>query len=91
MPLETLYITGVPGATEVSDPKLAYSEVMHLKREGKMLVETTDTPTGKRFRHNAAASKINVDVDIPIQRGMPGPSDPDDLGTPEEFIIIVKY
>lgn len=87
MPLETLYITGVPGATEVSDPKLAYSEVMHLKREGKMLVETTDTPTGKRFRHNDAAAKVELDSSIPIFGG----DGSNDIEVPEEFIIMIKY
>ncbi|MGQ0739544.1 MAG: hypothetical protein ACT4OJ_10825 [Bacteroidota bacterium] len=88
MALETLYITGVEGLTEVFDAKLAYSEVMLCKREGKSLVETTDTPTGRRFRHNSAAAKIVLPADQPIFADHPETGTI--FGAPEEFIIIIK-
>ncbi len=93
MPKQTLYITGVPGLTEVYHPQLAYSQVMLVAREGKLLVETSSTPTGKRFRHDSAAAKILLPEDLPILIGGTPPPSPGPVvsGTPEEFIIEIKY
>lgn len=90
MALETLYITGGAGLTEVMHPKLAYCEVMHCKREGKMIVETSDTPTGKRFKHHPTAAKIELPADLPIGSGGIDPSGTIDAET-ENFIILIKY
>lgn len=67
MALEKIYIEGIPGQTFVQDARLAYVEVMLVTREGKMLVESSSTPTGKQFYHGAPAGKIEFDATMPIQ------------------------
>jgi hypothetical protein len=90
MALERYYITGVPGQTEVYHPAIAYSQVMLVLREGKGLVETSVTPAGRQFKADTVAAKIILDSTLPILTGAPGPFDPSDLGTPEEFYIELK-
>lgn len=87
MPKDTIYITGTPGLTYVSHPMLAYSEVMMVSREGRLLVETSGTPTGNRFKHNAAGAKVELPADQPIFGGDPS----NDLVQPETFVIEIRY
>lgn len=89
MPKETLYITGDEGFTYVRHPKLAYCEVMLVLRDGKMLVETTGTPSGKQFKHDSPASAIRLDTTLPIQMG--GYIPRTDVLMPEQFIIEIRY
>jgi hypothetical protein len=87
MAKQTLYITGTVGLTYVHHPMLAYSEVMLCLREGKMRVETSDEPLGKRFKHNSAAARVEFPSDQPI---FGDPTGTTDIAA-EEFIIEVKY
>lgn len=64
MALKKLYIDGTPGLTHIEHPDLFGAEIMLVMREGKPLVETTDVPAGRRFRHEG--TRIKVDDSIPI-------------------------
>lgn len=91
MALKTLYITGVEGQTYVYHPELAYTEVVSVDREGKMLVETTDAPTGKYFRHLSSDGKIELDATIPIITMTPEPTPTTRFAPlPEEFVVMIK-
>jgi hypothetical protein len=90
MAKQTLYITGVPGLTEVYHPLLAYSEVMLAMREGKMLVETAGSPSAREFLPAPSEAKIKLNTDTPIQVG-PGSSMTTADLVPEQFIIEIKY
>ena len=68
MALKKIYIEGVPGLTFITHSDLhGGSEVMLVLREGKPLAETSGVPTGRFFRHNGSATRIDWDAQIPIQ------------------------
>lgn len=91
MALRKLYITGVPGQTFVYHPQLAGCEVMLALREGKLLVETTGTPTGKQFKHNSSEGKLELDATIPVMKSTDyDPSGMVDSESPETFYAEFK-
>jgi hypothetical protein len=92
MALKKLYIEGVEGLNYVQHTDLhTGAEVLLVLREGKLLVETSETPTGKRFKHAGGETKIVFDADLPIVAISMGadPGGMTDLVRPE--IIYVEY
>lgn len=65
MALKKKYIPGVAGLTYIEDAEFFGAEMMLVMRAGKPLVETTDTPTGRRFRHTG--TRIELPAAMPIE------------------------
>jgi hypothetical protein len=92
MGLTTIYVTGVPGRTRVRHPALAFAEVMLVMREGRGLAEASGNPVGNEFKHNPSLQEIQLPDDLPVNMiaGGGDPNNPNDVGSPEEFIIQLK-
>lgn len=91
MALKTLYVTGVPGQTYIQHPALVFVEMVLCLREGKMLVPTDSTPTGKYCRHLDNEGKVELDADTPVLTMTPEPTPTTRFRPmPEEFIVLYK-
>lgn len=92
MALKKAYIEGTPGLTYIEDVRLgAGIEVMLVLREGKPLVETTGTPTGRQFNHTGSEYRIYVDATMPvIGIAETDPGGTSDILRPEIFYVEYK-
>lgn len=92
MALKKAYIEGTPGLTHIEDVRLgAGIEVMLVLREGKPLVETTGTPTGRQFKHAGGEYRIYVDETMPVISVVEtDPSGTTDILKPEIFYVEYK-
>lgn len=87
MAIKRKYISGVAGLTHVEDGEFFGAEILLVKREGRSLVETTDTPTGRKFKHNG--TRIELPAAMPIEAYVDDSPAAEVIGT-EQFFILYK-
>lgn len=68
MILKKLYIQGVQGLDYIQHPDLVnVAELFQVMRNGRMLIPTTDTPTGSRCKYVSNEGKVQLPADQPVQ------------------------
>lgn len=86
--IKTLLLQGPAGGYFVSDPALAYANVITVKRNGSRNYQVEEAPTGEspNVYHDAGVGKLNFSPDLPFNF-----SNVDDTGARIIEFIHVLY
>lgn len=91
MILKKLYIQGVKGLDYIQHPDLVnVAELFQVMRNGRMLIPTTDTPTGSRCRYLSNEGKIQLPADQPIEETVFDTETLDFLVTDDFYVKYTK-